>query len=57
MKALGLTEGTKKVSRGDAVQRAAAAPKPELPMDLGSGVRVLRWVWLTNPCMTGQALP
>jgi hypothetical protein len=42
MKALGLTEDKKKLSRADAVRRACAAAALQLPMELGSGVRVLR---------------
>ncbi len=39
---LGLDGDNKKLSREEAVRRAKALPKPELPLQLDDGIRVTR---------------
>lgn len=53
MKALGLTEDKKKLSRADALRRAQAAAAPQLPLELSSGVTVLRWAIPVSTSATG----
>ncbi len=42
MKTLGLAGDNKKLSREEAVKRAKALPRPELPLQLSDGIRVTK---------------